>query len=159
MDRFCLRSAKTPKCSKFSDSYLLCGVRFANTNLLRERARENGCLHTCRAAKPFSEEGKSTRWIVIQDSAAENARLLDSAKSTTVFDPKFRLADSYLQLSTMSNLPLDRLTRYESTLWRQARQIIFTLESLRWRKREPKRISFPYPFRRKGESSVPNGNR
>jgi hypothetical protein len=87
------------------------------------------------------------------DSATENARLLTSAKSTNV------LADSYLQLSAMPNFPLDRLTRYESTLWRQARQIIFTLESLRWRKREPKRISFPYPFRRKGESSVPNGNR
>ena len=156
MDRFWLRSAKTPKCSKFSDSYLLCGVRFANTNLLRERARENGCLHTCRAAKPFSEEGKSTRWIVIQDSAAENARLLDSAKSTTVFDPKFRLADSYLQLSTMSNLPLDRLTRYESTCWRQARQII---ESLRPRKREPKRISFPFAFRHKGENTAAEDNR
>ena len=87
------------------------------------------------------------------DSATENARLLTSAKSTNV------LADSYLQLSAMPNFPLDRLTRYESTLWRQARQIIFTLESLRWRKREPKRISFPYPFRRKGESWVPNGNR
>jgi hypothetical protein len=87
------------------------------------------------------------------DSATENARLLTSAKSTNV------LADSYLQLSAMPNFPLDRLTRYESTLWRQARQIIFTLESLRWRKRESKRISFPYPFRRKGESSVPNGNR
>ena len=89
----------------------------------------------------------------IFDSATENARLLTSAKSTNA------LADSYLQLSAMPNFPLDRLTRYESTLWRQARQIIFTLESLRWRKREPKRISFPNPFRRKGESSVPNGNR
>jgi hypothetical protein len=93
------------------------------------------------------------------DSATENARLLTSAKSTSAFDPKNTLADSYLQLSAMPNFPLDRLSRYESTLWRQARQIIFTLEWLRWRKREPKRISFPYPFRRKGESSVPNGNR
>ena len=94
----------------------------------------------------------------IFDSATENARLLTSAKSTSA-SIRNALADSYLQLSAMPNFPLDRLTRYESTLWRQARQIIFTLESLRWRKREPKRISFPYPFRRKGESSVPNGNR
>jgi hypothetical protein len=94
----------------------------------------------------------------IFDSAAENARLLVSATSMSAVDPKTRLADRYLELSAMSSFPLDRLTRYESTLWRQARQIILTLESLRWRKREPRRISFPFPFRRKGESSVV-GNR
>jgi hypothetical protein len=93
------------------------------------------------------------------DSATENARLLTSAKSTSAFDPKNTLADSYLQLSAMPNFPLDRLSRYESTLWRQARQIISTLESLRWRKREPRRISFPFPFCRKGESSVDSDNR
>ena len=69
------------------------------------------------------------------------------------------MADSYLQLSAMPSFPLDRLSRYESTLWRQARQIISTLESLRWQKREPRRISFPFPFRRRGESTVVNGNR
>jgi len=95
----------------------------------------------------------------IFDSATENARLLTSARSTSAVDPKNTLADSYLQLSAMPSFPLDRLTRYESTLWRQARQIIFTLESLRFRKREPRRISFPFPFRRKGESSVVNGDR
>jgi hypothetical protein len=83
----------------------------------------------------------------IFDSATDNARLLVGAESTRAADPKPRMADSYLQLSAMSSFPLDRLARYESTLWRQARQIIFTLESLRWRKREPRRISFPFPFR------------
>ena len=63
------------------------------------------------------------------------------------------MADSYLQLSAMPSFPLDRLSRYELTLWRQARQIIFTLELLRWRKREPRRISFPFPFRRRGDQS------
>ena len=37
---------------------------------------------------------------------------------------------------------LDRLSRYEHVLWRQARQIVFTLESLRRRKRQPIRSSF-----------------
>ena len=69
------------------------------------------------------------------------------------------MADSYLQLSAMPSFPLDRLSRYESTLWRQARQIISTLESLRRQKREPRRISFPFPFRRRGESTVANGDR
>jgi hypothetical protein len=95
----------------------------------------------------------------IFDSATDNARLLVGAELTSAADLKTGMADSYLQLSSMPSFPLDRLTRYESTLWRQARQIIFTLESLRWRKREPRRISFPFPFRRKGESSVVNANR
>ena len=85
------------------------------------------------------------------DFASANARLLVSAKSTSALDPKTTIADSYLQLSAMPSFPLDRLSRYESMLWRQARQIIFTLEALRWRKREPRRISFPFPFRRRSE--------
>lgn len=93
----------------------------------------------------------------IFDSATENARLLTSAKSTSALDPKTTMADSYLQLSAMPSFPLDRLSRYESTLWRQAHQIIYTLESLQRRKREPRRISFPFPFRRRGESTVANG--
>ena len=90
----------------------------------------------------------------ILDSATANALLLVSAKSMSALDPKTTMADSYLQLSAMPSFPLDRLSRYESTLWRQARQIIFTLEALRWRKREPRRISFPFPFRRRSERTV-----
>ena len=83
----------------------------------------------------------------IFDSASENASSLGSARSTDAVDPKTSMADGYLKISAMPSFPLDRLTRYESTLWRQARQIISTLESLRWRRREPRRISFPFPFR------------
>ena len=90
----------------------------------------------------------------IFDSTTENARLFVSAKSTNGVDPKPTMADSYFQLSAMPSCPLDRLSRYESTLWRQARQLISTLESLRRQKREPRRISFPFPFRRNGDSPV-----
>jgi len=83
----------------------------------------------------------------IFDSATETARLRVNARSTSAVNPKSTMADSYLQLSAMPSFPLDRLNRYECTLWRQARQIISTLESLRWKKREPRRISFPFPFR------------
>jgi hypothetical protein len=43
----------------------------------------------------------------------------------------------------------DRLSRYEHLLWRQTRQIVLTLESLRRRKRAPNRPSFPFSFRRR----------
>ncbi len=57
------------------------------------------------------------------------------------------IANSYLRLIALPTFPLDRLTRYEHILWRQARQIIFTLETLRRRKPLPSRASFPFTFR------------
>jgi len=59
------------------------------------------------------------------------------------------IADCFLRLTDLSTFALDRLSRYEHMLWRQARQIVFTLESLRRRKRAPSRSSFPFSFRRR----------
>jgi hypothetical protein len=56
------------------------------------------------------------------------------------------VANSYLRLIAFPTFPLDRLTRYEHILWRQARQIIFTLEALRRRKPVPHRAPFPFTF-------------
>jgi hypothetical protein len=89
----------------------------------------------------------SVLWRLRRATGIETAIFDSAAGNAPLLDPKTTLADSYLQLSAMPSCPLDRLTRYESTLWRQARQIISTLESLRWKKREPRRISFPFPFR------------
>jgi hypothetical protein len=52
-------------------------------------------------------------------------------------------------LNAQVTFALDRLSRYEHLLWRQARQIVFTLESLRHRKRQPVRSTFPFSFRRR----------
>lgn len=41
---------------------------------------------------------------------------------------------SFLQLTDLPNSPLDRLSRYEATLWRQACQIMWTLQCLDRRK-------------------------
>jgi hypothetical protein len=76
-------------------------------------------------------------------------RQSDAAPATKRgFDPRTDIADSFLRLAALPTFPLDRLSRYEHTLWRQARQIVFTLESLRRRKRAPSRSSFPFSFRR-----------
>ena len=40
------------------------------------------------------------------------------------------LTRSYVRLSNLTTFPLDRLSRYEATLWRQACQILFTLRCL-----------------------------
>jgi hypothetical protein len=55
----------------------------------------------------------------------------------------------------MPTFTFDRLSRYEHLLWRQARQIVFTLESLRRRKRLPSRSTFPFSFRRREPGTLP----
>jgi hypothetical protein len=59
------------------------------------------------------------------------------------------IGDCFLRLAVLPTFALDRLSRYEHLLWRQARQIVFTLESLRRRERQPSRSSFPFSFRRR----------
>ena len=59
------------------------------------------------------------------------------------------IAGCFLRLAALPTFALDRLSRYEHLLWRQARQIAFTLESLRRRKRQPSRSTFPFSFRRR----------
>jgi hypothetical protein len=52
-------------------------------------------------------------------------------------DPAVRTDDltrSFVRLSNLPTYPLDRLSRYEATLWRQACQILFTLRCLDQRK-------------------------
>ncbi len=51
-------------------------------------------------------------------------------ESVTAID----LARCFLRLANLSSYPLDRLSRYEAVLWRQARQILFALDALDRRK-------------------------
>src|ERR1039458_3031612 len=49
-------------------------------------------------------------------------------------DPATDLARCFLRLANLPSYPLDRLSRYEATLWRQAGQILFALDALDRRK-------------------------
>jgi len=49
-------------------------------------------------------------------------------------DPFDDLTRAFIRLSNLPTYPLDRLSRYEATLWRQACQILFTLQYLDQRK-------------------------
>jgi hypothetical protein len=62
---------------------------------------------------------------------------------------KADIVEGFLRLTTLPYFPLDRLSRYEHALWRQAYQLTFTLESLRRRKLKPSRSHFPFSFRRR----------
>jgi hypothetical protein len=74
-------------------------------------------------------------------------------------DRKMDIADGFLRLAALPTFALDRLSRYEHLLWRQARQIVFTLESLRRRKRQPSRSTFPFSFRRREPSALSEESR
>ena len=49
-------------------------------------------------------------------------------------NPATDLARCFLRLANLSSFPLDRLSRYEASLWRQAGQIMFALDALGRRK-------------------------
>src|SRR5215203_236977 len=49
-------------------------------------------------------------------------------------DPNAELAHCFLRLANLPNYALDRLSRYEATLWRQVAQILFALDALDRRK-------------------------
>jgi hypothetical protein len=74
------------------------------------------------------------------DVAAANEPSLNTKKD---------IGDCFLRLAELPTFALDRLSRYEHLLWRQARQIVFTLEALLHRKQAPNRSSFPFSFRQR----------
>src|SRR5438105_1121174 len=61
-------------------------------------------------------------------------------------EPARDLARCFLRLANLPSYALDRLSRYEATLWRQAGQILFTLDALDRQKRHH-RIPFFRPSR------------
>jgi hypothetical protein len=53
--------------------------------------------------------------------------------------PAVEFARSFLRLANLPNFALDRLSRYEATLWRQVSRILFALDALDRRKPQERR--------------------
>jgi hypothetical protein len=70
-----------------------------------------------------------------------------SAEQERSSNPKTGIAECFLRLAALQTFPLDRLSRYEHTLWRQANQIVFALEAMRTRARPQGRLRFPCMLR------------
>ena len=70
-----------------------------------------------------------------QDDETSSSTLAPDPPSTIEpADPFDDLTRAFVRLSNLPTRPLDRLSRYEATLWRQACQILFTLQCLDRRK-------------------------
>ena len=67
-----------------------------------------------------------------------------SAKADPSIDPGAELTHCYLRLANLPNFALDRLSRYEATLWRQLAQVLFTLDALDRRKPQERKFRFPW---------------
>jgi hypothetical protein len=94
--------------------------------------------------------------VTPSDLAGPNLLLLVGVASEQPNAPaRHDIAAAFLRLAELPTFVLDRLSRYEHLLWRQARQIMFTLESLRRRTRQPRRSSFPFSFRRADRATFP----
>ena len=67
-----------------------------------------------------------------QDEDESNSSTLDPGPPSTVEPayPSDDLTRAFVRLSNLPTCPLDRLSRYEATLWRQARQVLFALQRL-----------------------------
>jgi hypothetical protein len=78
-----------------------------------------------------------------QDGEEPSRSTLDPGPPSTAepADPSDDLTHAFIRLSNMPTYPLDRLSRYEATLWRQARQVLFALQRLdRCKGRERRRL-------------------
>jgi hypothetical protein len=115
---------------------------------LFETVTENSYQYDTRPSN-ISEVGitdnSERRPILLRSAQQPNAEAAEQHDS----DSKTKIADCFLRLANRPNFALDRLSRYEHLLWRQARQVVITLESLRRRKQQSRRSSFPFSFRRR----------
>jgi len=81
---------------------------------------------------------------LLQGSSELIHELFRKGNCETKPDAPIEFARSFLRLANMPNFALDRLSRYEATLWRQAGRIIYVLKTLDRRKlQEQTRRRFP----------------
>jgi hypothetical protein len=114
---------------------------------------------TDRSESPEQEPQPKSEAIIEIASLSEQAQLVlveqreQNASISNAPYPKRQshLATVFLRLCEQPTFPLDRLSRYEHLLWRQARQLVFTLENLRRRDRPRSRSNFPFSFRANGK--------
>ena len=79
----------------------------------------------------------------------------DGAQSNDL-NPNPAIANTFLHLMELPTFALDRPSRYEQPLWRQARQIVITLKSLRQRMQKPIRFNFSCRFWQRGGNTTPS---
>jgi hypothetical protein len=112
------------------------------TGLFEIQAEHLSDFRKARQISPASREivyalfnassDRQTAYSVANATATSQASKLASAQGQVA--PDIELARCFLRLCNLPNYALDRLSRYEATLWRQAGQILYALDNLDRRK-------------------------
>jgi hypothetical protein len=87
----------------------------------------------------------------LPDNLRSRSRATSSSAPNSA-DPSADLASCFLGLANLPSYALDRLSRYEATLWRQARQIVFALDALG--RRRPQDRGRHFHFRSRHQRSI-----
>ena len=90
----------------------------------RQKIIDSMCNDVIRTEEDIRQQGND----LAGDLDAGSRLTADTA------DQSNAVTHSFLRLATLPTHPLDRLSRYETTLWRQACQILFTLRFFDHRK-------------------------
>ena len=77
-------------------------------------------------------------------NATESVQTAGPNRVALIVDPTVELTRCFLRLANLPNFALDRLSRYETTLWRQAGQILFALDALDRRKPQERKRRFNF---------------
>ena len=83
------------------------------------------------------------------DNLRSGSRATSSSAPNSA-DPRADLASCFLGLANLPSYALDRLSRYEAILWRQARQIVFALDALGRRRPHDRGRHFHFRSRHQG---------
>ena len=105
------------------------------SGLFKIQARHLLQFRRQRKAHQYIIEGMYRDAVATEDEARQSeygtTGSLDSCShSVGPADQSDDLTRSFVRLTNLPTYPLDRLSRYEATLWRQACQILFTLRCL-----------------------------
>jgi hypothetical protein len=104
-------------------------------HLLQFRQRRQAYQQRQKIIDSMYRDAVATEDNMRQNEDEPTGSLGTGSQSTALpGDQSDDLTRSFVRLSNLPTYPLDRLSRYEATLWRQACQILFTLRCLDRRK-------------------------
>src|SRR5262245_30898897 len=123
----------------------------------RQLLRVSGRRRMRKNADNFDEATRMDGASPLSLHGGANVRVNPSCKTEPVQSAD-RVTASFLRLSKLPTYPLDRLSRYEANLWRQACQILFALQYLGRRKAWERVRHTSFTASRYASSSDRDGN-
>jgi hypothetical protein len=98
--------------------------------MLQFRQRRQAQQSRHNVAENVHQNFLATEGIPQQDQFEPTDGLDSALSASECADRSDDITRSFVRLTSLSTYPLDRLSRYEAGLWRQARQVLFTLKCL-----------------------------